>query len=456
MPSGWGYARFWLAEHHDAVGDRQRRDSGRDRARRGRGRRRIRVGAGGDHAARTIRRSSSPSSSGRWRRCTRAAIDLGLGRAPGTDQAAAVRALRRDLTSARSRSRGTSSSCSTSCATPEPRQAGAWRRRARARGAALDPRLEPVRRASSRRCSGCPTPSRRTSRRRRCCRRSSSTGRRFKPSEQLERPHAMVGINAIVADDDETARRLFDVRAAAVHEHPARPPRTPAAARRRHASRTGRRRRRSARRRCSAARTSARRSPCARASKACIAETEPDELDRPPLAIHDHAARLRSVTSCSDELGGAGRDLNRARLPRSAAGAPARPRGGAHRARHAYPHVASPTTRRSRRVSTARTWIRDDSCAPRIDAGRGPELARHSSRAASAVALKLAGAESRAVAAGAVTSAASTTCRHDRCWAVSRTDSPTRVRTTRRSMRIAALGPAPQPTRQRHDTSTGC
>ena len=31
----------------------------------------------------------------------------------------------------------------------------------------------------------------------------------FRPSEQLDRPHAMVGINAIVADDDETARHLF-------------------------------------------------------------------------------------------------------------------------------------------------------------------------------------------------------------------------------------------------------
>src|SRR5471032_1479460 len=31
----------------------------------------------------------------------------------------------------------------------------------------------------------------------------------FKPSEQLQQPYVMVGANAIVADDDETARRLF-------------------------------------------------------------------------------------------------------------------------------------------------------------------------------------------------------------------------------------------------------
>ena len=31
----------------------------------------------------------------------------------------------------------------------------------------------------------------------------------FQPSEQLQEPYAMVGANVIVADDDETARRLF-------------------------------------------------------------------------------------------------------------------------------------------------------------------------------------------------------------------------------------------------------
>ena len=32
---------------------------------------------------------------------------------------------------------------------------------------------------------------------------------RFQPTEQLQKPHAMVGANVIVGDDDETARRLF-------------------------------------------------------------------------------------------------------------------------------------------------------------------------------------------------------------------------------------------------------
>jgi luciferase family oxidoreductase group 1 len=31
----------------------------------------------------------------------------------------------------------------------------------------------------------------------------------FRPSEQLDRPHAMVGVNVVVADTDEEARRLF-------------------------------------------------------------------------------------------------------------------------------------------------------------------------------------------------------------------------------------------------------
>lgn len=32
---------------------------------------------------------------------------------------------------------------------------------------------------------------------------------RFKPSEQLEKPHAMVGVNIVAAETDEEARRLF-------------------------------------------------------------------------------------------------------------------------------------------------------------------------------------------------------------------------------------------------------
>jgi alkanesulfonate monooxygenase SsuD/methylene tetrahydromethanopterin reductase-like flavin-dependent oxidoreductase (luciferase family) len=31
----------------------------------------------------------------------------------------------------------------------------------------------------------------------------------FKPSSQLDEPYAMVGVNAVVADSDEEARRLF-------------------------------------------------------------------------------------------------------------------------------------------------------------------------------------------------------------------------------------------------------
>jgi luciferase family oxidoreductase group 1 len=92
----WGYARFWLAEHHNMPGIGSAATAiliGHV----GAGTSRIRVGAGGimlpNHSPLQVAEQFGTLESlfpGR--------IDLGLGRAPGTDQAAAI-ALRRTLNS---------------------------------------------------------------------------------------------------------------------------------------------------------------------------------------------------------------------------------------------------------------------------------------------------------------------------------------------------------------------
>ena len=90
----WGYHRYWLAEHHNMPGIASAATAvviGHVAG----GTRRIRVGSGGvmlpNHAPLVIAEQFGTLESlypGR--------IDLGLGRAPGTDQTTA-RALRRDL-----------------------------------------------------------------------------------------------------------------------------------------------------------------------------------------------------------------------------------------------------------------------------------------------------------------------------------------------------------------------
>jgi luciferase family oxidoreductase group 1 len=94
---GWGYHRFWLAEHHNMTGIASAATAvviGYV----AQGTKRIRVGSGGimlpNHAPLVVAEQFGTLASlypGR--------IDLGLGRAPGTDQVT-VRALRRDHSSA--------------------------------------------------------------------------------------------------------------------------------------------------------------------------------------------------------------------------------------------------------------------------------------------------------------------------------------------------------------------
>ncbi|AXS39183.1 LLM class flavin-dependent oxidoreductase [Breoghania sp. L-A4] len=95
----WGYKRFWLAEHHNMTGIASAATSvviGHIAA----GTRTIRVGAGGimlpNHAPMII-----AEQFGTLETLYPGRIDLGLGRAPGTDQAT-LRALRRSYESAES------------------------------------------------------------------------------------------------------------------------------------------------------------------------------------------------------------------------------------------------------------------------------------------------------------------------------------------------------------------
>jgi luciferase family oxidoreductase group 1 len=283
----WGYARFWLAEHHNAVGIASAATAVVIAHVAG-GTSRIRIGAGGimlpNHAPLVI-----AEQFGTLAELHPGRIDLGLGRAPGTDQLT-VRALRRDLTSAETFPQDVLE-LQHFLGEPVPRQAvvatpGAgtrvplWILGSSLYGAELAGMLGLPYAFASHFAPAALLPALELYR---------ST---FKPSEQLERPHVMVAVNAIVADDDETARRLFtsvQQYFTSIHRgcrgqlpppiddiesywEPFEQERTSAMLSRSYVGspetvRTG--------------------------LDGLIAETEPDELIA-ASAIHDHAARLRS------------------------------------------------------------------------------------------------------------------------------------------------------------------
>jgi luciferase family oxidoreductase group 1 len=200
----WGYQRFWLAEHHNMAGVASAATSvciGYVAS----GTRTIRVGAGGimlpNHSPLVIAEQFGTLESlypGR--------IDLGLGRAPGTDQHA-LRALRRDLMSAESFPQDVLELQ----ALLGPRKPGQaveavpgtglevplWILGSSLYGAQLAAAL------------GLPyafashfAPDELMA--------ALATYRAgFKPSAQLAAPYSMVGVNAIVAVTDAEARRLF-------------------------------------------------------------------------------------------------------------------------------------------------------------------------------------------------------------------------------------------------------
>ena len=200
-----GYKRHWVAEHHNmqAIASAATAVVAGYLAA---GTSTIRIGAGGimlpNHSPLVIAEQFGTLESlypGR--------IDLGLGRAPGTDQLTA-RALRRDPLSA-DRFPHDVQDLQVLFGPAAEDQAIQGDPRHGSRGAALDPRLEHVRRPPGR--PARPSLRVRVALRahRPARRRSSSTGSEFRPSAQLAEPYAMAGLNVYAADTDEEARRLF-------------------------------------------------------------------------------------------------------------------------------------------------------------------------------------------------------------------------------------------------------
>jgi luciferase family oxidoreductase group 1 len=199
-----GYRRFWLAEHHNAVGIASAATSVVI-AHVAAGTETIRVGAGGimlpNHAPLLI-----AEQFGTLEALHPGRIDLGLGRAPGTDRLT-VLALRRDQTSADSFPQDVLE-LQRYLADPEPGQAvratpgaGArvplWILGSSLYGAQLAAMLGLPYAFASHFAPDALLPALEAYR----------SG--FRPSEQLQEPYAMVGANVVVADTDAEARYLF-------------------------------------------------------------------------------------------------------------------------------------------------------------------------------------------------------------------------------------------------------
>jgi luciferase family oxidoreductase group 1 len=201
----WGYRRFWLAEHHNAIGIASAATSVVI-AHVAAGTSTIRVGAGGimlpNHAPLLI-----AEQFGTLEALHPGRIDLGLGRAPGTDRLT-VLALRRDPLSAADTFPQDVLELQRFLADPEPGQpvratpgAGAkvplWILGSSLYGAQLAAMLGLPYAFASHFAPEALLPALEVYR------------ATFKPSAQLAEPYAMVGANVIVADSDDEARRLF-------------------------------------------------------------------------------------------------------------------------------------------------------------------------------------------------------------------------------------------------------
>ncbi len=201
---GWGYNRYWLAEHHNMVGIASAATSVAIGYVLG-GTQRIRVGAGGimlpNHAPLVI-----AEQFGTLEALYPGRVDLGLGRAPGTDQLT-LQALRRAPDSAQDFPHDVME-LQALFAEPAPHQkvravpgAGLkvplWILGSSLFGAQLAAML------------GLPFAFASHFAPEHLKEALEIYRERFEPSAQLERPHAMVGCNAIVAETEAEARRLF-------------------------------------------------------------------------------------------------------------------------------------------------------------------------------------------------------------------------------------------------------
>jgi luciferase family oxidoreductase group 1 len=199
----WGYRRIWVAEHHNMVGIASAATSVVI-AHIAAGSKTIRVGAGGimlpNHTPYII-----AEQFGTLERLFPGRIDLGLGRAPGTDHAA-MRAMRRGPEAAEQFPRDVLELKAFLAPAPpdSPLQAvpGAgtnvplWILGSSAFGAMLAGELGLPYAFASHFAPDMLLPALELYR------------SHFTPSEQLERPYAMVGVNAIAAETDAHARRL--------------------------------------------------------------------------------------------------------------------------------------------------------------------------------------------------------------------------------------------------------
>jgi luciferase family oxidoreductase group 1 len=201
---GWGYNRYWLAEHHNMVGIASAATSVAIAYVLG-GTERIRVGAGGimlpNHSPLVI-----AEQFGTLEALYPGRVDLGLGRAPGTDQLT-LQALRRAPDAAQDFPHDVME-LQALFAEPAPHQkvravpgAGLkvplWILGSSLFGAQLSAMLGlPFAFASH----FAPEHLREA---------LEIYRERFEPSEQLARPYAIVGCNAIVAETESEAQRLF-------------------------------------------------------------------------------------------------------------------------------------------------------------------------------------------------------------------------------------------------------
>ncbi|MGF9762832.1 LLM class flavin-dependent oxidoreductase [Microvirga sp. 0TCS3.31] len=200
----WSYTRFWLAEHHNMVGIASAATSVAIGHVAG-GTKTIRVGAGGimlpNHSPLVIAEQFGTLDAlypGR--------IDLGVGRAPGTDQRT-LRALRRDPTAADTFPQDVLE-LQALLGPVQPDQviqavpgAGSnvplWILGSSLFGAQLAAMLGLPYAFASHFAPGALMQALQVYR------------ERFQPSAQLDRPYAVVGVNVIAADTDEEAKRLF-------------------------------------------------------------------------------------------------------------------------------------------------------------------------------------------------------------------------------------------------------
>ena len=199
----WGYRRFWVAEHHNMPSIASAATSV-VLAHVAAGTRHIRMGAGGimlpNHAPIVI-----AEQFGTLARLFPGRVDLGLGRAPGTDQVT-VHALRRSLAGAESFPQGVLE-LQAYFGDVRPGQrvqavpaAGTnvplWILGSSTYGAQLAAELGLPYAFASHFAPDQLLPALRIYR------------DRFKPSAQLDKPYAMVGVNIVAAESDDQARRL--------------------------------------------------------------------------------------------------------------------------------------------------------------------------------------------------------------------------------------------------------